>query len=247
MDLASKSPDDALKAVVGAANESLNATDGAAVKAALLGRSYTGLGGFANLTTAEITALTDSVKDTAVTMSGEGVDAVDAYDAANRSMRDSFGSIVTEVGMALIPVITQLFGVIRQLMPIIKVVIAVALTPLKLGIQQISAAVNIVSALLRGDFTGALNHARNYFISVATIILETGAKIVGLFNKDMADSIRGVAADLRALKVEAETETVPALNEVTTTAGTTTEALGAVSGAVEVLTSTSRTGGASCR
>ena len=55
--LADKSPDDALKAVVGAANESLNATDGAAVKAALLGRSYTGLGGFANLTTDEITGV----------------------------------------------------------------------------------------------------------------------------------------------------------------------------------------------
>ena len=50
-DLADKSPDEALKAVVGAANESLSATDGASVKAALLGRSYTNLGGFANLTT----------------------------------------------------------------------------------------------------------------------------------------------------------------------------------------------------
>ena len=88
-DLASKSPDDALKAVVGAANESLNATDGAAVKAALLGRSYTGLGGFANMTTDEITALTGSVAENAVTMSGDQVTAVDNFDAALRTLRDS--------------------------------------------------------------------------------------------------------------------------------------------------------------
>ena len=73
-DLANKSPDEALKAVVGAANESLNATDGASVKAALLGRSFTNLGGFANLTTSEMTALTDSVAENAVTMCGDQVD-----------------------------------------------------------------------------------------------------------------------------------------------------------------------------
>ena len=58
--------------------------------------------------------------------------------------------------------------------------------------------------MLRGDFTGALNHAKNFFIDTATAILDTGAKIVGLFNKDMADSIRGVSADLKAMKVVAE-------------------------------------------
>ena len=93
--MADKSPDDALKAVVGAANESLNATDGAAVKAALLGRSYTGLGGFANMTTDEITALTDSVADNAVTMSGDQVTAVDNFDAALRTLRDSVGGVTT--------------------------------------------------------------------------------------------------------------------------------------------------------
>ena len=205
-DLADKSPDEALKAVVGAANESLNATDGAAVKAALLGRSFTNLGGFANLTTDEIGALTDSVKDTAVTMSGEGVTAVDQYDAASRSMRDSFGSIVTEVGMALIPTITQLFGVIRQLMPVIKVLISIALLPLQRAVTSISAAVNIISALLRGDFTGALSFAKNFFIDTATQILDVGAKIVGLFNKDMAASIAGLSDDLKGLKTDSETE-----------------------------------------
>ena len=241
-DLANKSPEEALRAVLGAANDTLGPTDRASVLAATLGRSYADLGGFATKGAAELDELLASVKDTAVTMSGEGVTAVDEYDAANRSMRDSFGSIVTEVGMALIPTITKLFGVIRQLMPIIKVLISVGLLPVKTAVEGISGAVNVISALLRGDFTGALNHARNYFVSVATVILETAAKVIGLFNKGMADSIRGVAADLKALEVVAEEETAPALDKVTTTAGKTTEALGATSKAVETLTSTSRTG-----
>ena len=53
-DLAKMSPEDALKAVTGAINEQLSPADGAAVKAALLGRGYAGMGGFANLTTAEM-------------------------------------------------------------------------------------------------------------------------------------------------------------------------------------------------
>ena len=213
-DLADKSPEEALRAVLGAANDTLGPTDRASVLAATLGRSYADLGAFATKGADELTELLDSVKDTAVTMSGDGVTAVDEYDAANRNMRDSFGSIVTEVGMALIPVLTQLFGVIKQLMPIVKVLIAVALVPVKSAVNAISSAINIVSALLRGDFTGALNFARDYFINAATIILEVGAKIVGLFNKDMATAIRGTVADLKAMKVVAETETAPALDKV---------------------------------
>ena len=215
-DLANKSPEEALRAVLGAANDTLGPTDKASVLAKTLGRSYADLGGFATKGADDLTAMLDGVKDVAVVMSEDGVKATNEYDTASRDMRDSFGGIVTEVGMALIPVLTQLFGVVKQAMPLIKTLIGVALVPLKLGVQGLSSAIKIVSALLRGDFTGALDFARNYFISVATIILEAGAKIVGLFNKDMADAMRGTVADLKALKVEAETETAPALNAVAT-------------------------------
>ena len=240
-DLANKSPEEALKAVLGAANDTLGPTDRASVLAATLGRSYADLGGFATKGSADLDALLTSVSATAVTMSGEGVTAVDEYDAANRDMRDSFGSIVTEVGMALIPVITQLFGVIKQAMPLIKTLINLALLPVKNAVQGISSAINIVSALLRGDFAGALDFARNYFISIATNILDTGAKVVGLFNKDMAKAIQGVSDDLKAMKVETETGTVPALDKVTTTAGTTTKAMGALSQSVDTVTSDTKT------
>ena len=126
--------------------------------------------------------------------------AVDQYDTANRDMRDTFGGIVTQVGMALIPTITQLFGVIKQLMPIISTLISVGLLPVKNAIGAISTVVGIVSAVLQGDFTGALTIAKNFFIDTATNILDTGAKVVGLFNKDWADSIKGVSDDLKGMK-----------------------------------------------
>ena len=51
------------------------------------------MGGFANLTTAEIEELTSSVADTAVVMGGDAVTSVDEYDAAMRDMRDIMGKV----------------------------------------------------------------------------------------------------------------------------------------------------------
>ena len=249
-DVANKSPEEALRAVLGAANDTLEPTDRASVLAATLGRSYADMGGFATKGADELTAMLDGVKDVAVTMSGEGVTAVDQYDTANRDMRDSFGSIVTEVGMALIPTLTQLFGVIKQIMPLIKTAISIALLPLKNVIGGISAVVGIVSAVLKGDFTGALKIARDFFIDTASNILEVGAKIVGLFNKDMADSIRGVRDDLKELKTDAaepaadqmRNDLAPAATDAAGEITTLGNKAATAAGKVAELTSTSRTG-----
>ena len=214
-DLADKSPEEAMAAVIARSNETQNASDGASTKALLLGRSYTKLGGLANMTGAELTALTAEVADNAAIMSGKGVDAVDDYDTASREMRDSFGSIVTQIGMALIPILTDLFGVIKQAMPVIKILIDVALIPLETAVRKISTVFKIVSALLKGDFTGALNHAKNYFLDTATSMLDIGAKIVGLFNKDMAASIQGLSDDMKAMKTEFESD----MTDVETSSG----------------------------
>ena len=71
-----------------------------------MGRGYAGMGGFANLTTAEIEELTASVADSAVVMGGDAVTNVDEYDAAMREMRDTIGKIAITVGTKLIPRIT---------------------------------------------------------------------------------------------------------------------------------------------
>ena len=56
------------------------------------------MGGFANLTTAEIEELTSSVADNAVVMGGDAVTNVDEYDAAMRDMRDIMGKVAITVG-----------------------------------------------------------------------------------------------------------------------------------------------------
>ena len=75
--------EEALKQVIGRTNETQNASDGAATKAALLGRSFTNLGGFANLTTDEIGALIDKVGENAVVMTDEGVKGVNEFDESH--------------------------------------------------------------------------------------------------------------------------------------------------------------------
>ena len=108
-ELSRLSPEEALKAVIGRVNEVQNPTDGASTKALLLGRSYASMGGFANLTTDEIENLTDSVKDSAVVISEDGVTNVDEFDQEWRKLRDGFRSerLYRPIGTKLIPKITR--------------------------------------------------------------------------------------------------------------------------------------------
>ena len=94
------SPEDALKAVTGAINELPERLPTApAVKAALLGRGYAGMGGFANLTTVRRWRNSlASVADNAVVMGGDAVTNVDEYDATMREMRDIMGKVAITVG-----------------------------------------------------------------------------------------------------------------------------------------------------
>ena len=95
---------------------------GAASKSLVLGRSYVKMGGFANMTTAEIQALTDSVAESAVVMTDEGVTSVDNFDASWRNIRDGFGKGLTSnrqlPDTAAIPILRQnegdIAGVIKR-------------------------------------------------------------------------------------------------------------------------------------
>ena len=196
VDLAGKSPDEALKAVVGAANESLSATDGAAVKAALLGRSYTGLGGFANMTTAEITALTGSVAENAVTMSGDQVTAVDNFDAALRTLRDSVGGVTTGIGSALIPILTKVITFFNNdllppikdiarvmgpvLMPILKAFYNIFGGNIKTVLVVVAGVLKGVAQVLTGDFSGAWETAKTIAQAVMNGIINVYNNTIGL-------------------------------------------------------------------
>ena len=174
-DLAKLSPDEALKAVTGAINEQLGPADGAAVKAALLGRGYAGMGGFANLTTAEIEELTSSVADSAVVMGGDAVTNVDEYDAEMRKLRDGFGKIAITVGTKLIPKITALIKGLGEiwtavspiLLPVLKALGSYMGGTLKGIFETIKGVILIVSGVLTGDFSQAWKGVK--LIAVGTL------------------------------------------------------------------------------
>ena len=119
-DLEKLSPAEALKVVTGRINEMQDSAAGAASKSLVLGRSYVKMGGFANMTTAEIQALTDSVAESAVVMSTEGVTAVDNFDASWRNIRDGFSSGLTLIGSFLIPLLSQFFDKMKEIAGVIK-------------------------------------------------------------------------------------------------------------------------------
>ena len=119
-DLEKLSPAEALKVVTGRINEMQDSAAGAASKSLVLGRSYVKMGGFANMTTAEIQALTDSVSESAVVMTDEGVTSVDNFDASWRNIRDGFGKGLTLIGSFLIPLLSQLFDKMKEIAGVIK-------------------------------------------------------------------------------------------------------------------------------
>ena len=189
-DLADKSPDEALKAVVGAANESLNATDGASVKAALLGRAYTNLGGFANLTTSEMTTLTDSVAENAVTMSGDQVTAVDKFDTASRGLRDTIGGLTTGVGSALIPILTKLIDGVQAAIPILKDTFTPIFEALKEVWLELQPTLAQLGTTLTKDLLPAL---QKIWQAIAPVLIPVMKVWIGLISNNLKTSFQVIA------------------------------------------------------
>ena len=246
-ELAAVSPDEAMKRVIGAANESLSATDGASVKAALLGRSYTNLGGFANLTTAEITALTDSVAENAVTMSGDQVTAVDNFDSALRTLRDSVGGLTTGIGSALIPILTNVINFFNNdllppikdiarvmgpvLMPILRAFANIFGGNIKTVLVVVADVLKFVSQVLTGDFAGAWQTVQHIAQTVMNGIIRVYNNTIGLIpgvsKIDMlafADNIEIAEEAVKDLAV-ASGETATAIRETGTAAVETEKAV----------------------
>ena len=220
-DLAKMSPEDALKAVTGAINEQLSPADGAAVKAALLGRGYAGMGGFANLTTAEIEDLTNSVADSAVVMGGDAVDNVDEYDAAMRDMREIIGKVAIAVGTVLIPKITQLVRAIVSIAGPLWTAYSIMMTPLKQAFTVIFGAIDVVTKLLKGDFRGAWNAVLDTALGVMENIVyvynNTLGRIPGIAEVDMErvrKAVETVKAEVKETATVMEEEAIPAVEKL---------------------------------
>ena len=247
VDLAEMSPEDALKAVTGAINEQLGPADGAAVKAALLGRGYAGMGGFANLTTQEIADLTDSVADSAVVMGGEGVTNVDNFDASWRKIRDGWGKAQIQIGQKLVPLLTKLFDFISNeavpavmslwnavspiLLPALKALGSFMGGTLKGVFETIKGVILIVSGVLTGDFSQAWEGVKSIAVGalrqIAAVYNNTLGLIPGLAKIDMSiveESLLGVQESAEAVEPAVEDMT-DAMGNAGTQAVDTAEAI----------------------
>ena len=227
-DVKDKSPAEALKTIVGRANETLAPTERASVLSALLGRSYANLGGFANMTTDELNALTEGVADSAVVMSGDAVDGVDEFDATWRELRDILGKAAVTVGQQVIPKLTSLIQSVIKIGTALWPVIQIITVPLKNAFDILFGSLELIGNLLSGDFKGAWNTVKDTALSVMENIVSvynnTIGRIPGVAKIDM-DKVRA-ALDTAKEGGEGLSESMVEVAETTEAAGDTTEEAG---------------------
>ena len=238
--LETMSPEDALLAVLSATNDNLNASDGAAVKAGLLGRAYADMGGLANDSGADIQDMLDKVADSAVVMGGDAVTNVDEYDAAMREMRDTIGKIAITVGTKLIPKITDVINGVQEMFNVVSPVLIPALKVLG-GVIDLSVirpliilkgAIVGVSQIVRGDFSGAWNTAKETAVNALSGIVTIYNNTIGLMPGVAQIDMQQVRDAIGVVSDKANDDLNPALED-------TKEAMDDAAGSTKELTSAS--------
>ena len=76
-------------------------------------------------------------------------------------LKGTFGKMSTELGTALIPIITQMVEAFQAVMPILKALLSVVLPPLVNLLGIFANSLKFVSAVLTGDWQGAWKAARD--------------------------------------------------------------------------------------
>ena len=104
-DLIDKSPEDMLLTVVTALQNVTNESDRKFLADELLGGSSEKLAGLLNLTNDELGSMLGHLADTGDFMSGEALADAKAYSASVNELKNSFGSMATQIGSALIPIL----------------------------------------------------------------------------------------------------------------------------------------------
>ena len=204
-DLIGLAPEEAFIRVAGATNELGSQSASTAAKAGLLGGGYRELGAFVNQTEAEIRAQTAALAENAVQMSGDQVTSVDQFDAAMRTLRDSFGGITTQVGSAFIPLLTEIIEGMTELweeiggpvLTVLGIFTGILGGVLRNAFNIIAGAINIVAGILTGDFSqawrGIQQVAQGVMNQIILIYNNTIAKLPGVSEIDMltfADNIK---------------------------------------------------------
>ena len=107
-DLIDKSPEESFLAVVSALQNVTNEADRKFLADELLGGSSEKLAGLLNLTNEELGNQLQHLADTGDFMSGEALADAKAYSASIDVLKNSFGSMATQIGSVLIPILTGL-------------------------------------------------------------------------------------------------------------------------------------------
>ena len=106
------------------------------------------------------------------------------------ALKGSVGTMATELGVALIPVINQMVSAFQAVMPILKTLLRVVLPPLVNILGIFANSLKFVAAVLTGDWQGAWKAARDIAVGAIThfvnVYNNTLAKLPGMPEIDVS-------------------------------------------------------------
>ena len=142
-------------------------------------------------------------------------------------IKSALAPVVTEFAASLIPALRDFLSAVKPLMPVVKNLISLGLTPLKNAFTIISGGLNTISALLRGDFTGAWTEIQRTVLGVAKNMVSGVKSAIGLLPDKFVPDGWKTSID------NAEAALNTALDNMETHADTTATNVGNSSGAID--------------
>ena len=203
-DLIAASPEDSFLQVITALQGVSNASDKKFLADELLGGSSEKLSGIINTSSEEFQGLTDSIRENGDIISNEGIANANAFNIALGKLGGAFGGIASTVGTEFIPILTEIIEGVTEIwqeidgpvIAVLKIFTGILTNQLRSAFDIIAGVIQVVSSLLRGDFTGAWEGVQRVAQGVSNNII-TAFSPVGLAIRFIGDAVKIVASLLR--------------------------------------------------
>ena len=203
-DLIAASPEDSFLQVITALQGVSNASDKKFLADELLGGSSEKLSGIINTSSEEFQGLTDSIRENGDIISNEGIANANQFNIALGKLGGAFGGIASTVGTEFIPILTEIIEGVTEIwqeidgpvIAVLKIFTGILTNQLRSAFDIIAGVIQVVSSLLRGDFTGAWEGVQRVAQGVSNNII-TAFSPVGLAIRFIGDAVKIVASLLR--------------------------------------------------
>ena len=224
-DLINSSPEESLLATITALQGVTNEADRKFLADELMGGASERLSGVLSVNSAEFQALTKNIKENGDIVSNQGVASAKVLNLSMGTLKDSVGSMASELGVALMPAITAMVGAFQAAMPLLKALLDFVLPPLVNILGIFASSLKFVAAVLTGDWQGAWTAAKDIAVGAINTLVDvynsTLAKLPGMPEIDASKLTASLATAEDAME-----DTGTAATDMATEAGTAATSFG---------------------